>query len=107
MCFNDYICNYMFFLFQCYGTELGLTSDDEDYISPNQEDDKLSCRLSVESFSEVIASLDTVMDHLAAEEKMDDLKNAGPPSSPNQSISGRSTHTPTENFESETDKPIR
>jgi len=40
----------------CYGDELGLTSDDEDYIPPASEEDKLSnmsVRLSVESFSEV------------------------------------------------------
>jgi hypothetical protein len=40
----------------CYGEELGLTSDDEDYITrpltvPNEE--KLSTRLSLDSFSEV------------------------------------------------------
>ncbi|VEN45152.1 unnamed protein product [Callosobruchus maculatus] len=40
---------------QCYGSELGLTSDDEDYIAPVDED-KLSARLSVESFSEDITS---------------------------------------------------
>lgn len=39
---------------QCYGEELGLTSDDEDYIAPGTEEDKLSARLSLESFSEVI-----------------------------------------------------
>lgn len=38
---------------QCYGSELGLTSDDEDYIAPYLEEDKLSARLSVESISEV------------------------------------------------------
>jgi hypothetical protein len=39
----------------CYGDELGLTSDDEDYVPPLPvtEDEKLSTRLSVESFSEV------------------------------------------------------
>ncbi|XP_033228649.1 protein Aster-B-like [Belonocnema kinseyi] len=38
----------------CYGDELGLTSDDEDYVPPQAPllDDKLSTRLSVESFSE-------------------------------------------------------
>ncbi|XP_012526983.1 protein Aster-B [Monomorium pharaonis] len=38
----------------CYGDELGLTSDDEDYVPPLPagEDEKLSTRLSVESFSE-------------------------------------------------------
>ncbi|XP_015436745.1 PREDICTED: GRAM domain-containing protein 1B-like [Dufourea novaeangliae] len=39
----------------CYGDELGLTSDDEDYVPPLPpvDDEKLSTRLSVESFSEV------------------------------------------------------
>lgn len=39
----------------CYGDELGLTSDDEDYIPPlaASEEEKLSSRLSVDSFSEV------------------------------------------------------
>lgn len=38
----------------CYGDELGLTSDDEDYVPPLPvaDEDKLSTRLSVESFSE-------------------------------------------------------
>ncbi|XP_029045428.2 LOW QUALITY PROTEIN: protein Aster-B-like [Osmia bicornis bicornis] len=39
----------------CYGDELGLTSDDEDYVPPLPpvDDEKLSTRLSIESFSEV------------------------------------------------------
>lgn len=40
----------------CYGDELGLTSDDEDYVPPclpTADEDKLSTRLSVDSFSEV------------------------------------------------------
>ncbi|XP_043598366.1 protein Aster-B isoform X2 [Bombus pyrosoma] len=39
----------------CYGDELGLTSDDEDYVPPlpAPDEEKLSTRLSVESFSEV------------------------------------------------------
>ncbi|XP_066591813.1 protein Aster-B-like [Prorops nasuta] len=36
----------------CYGDELGLTSDDEDYVPPSTEIEKLSTRLSAESFSE-------------------------------------------------------
>ncbi|XP_063225592.1 protein Aster-B-like isoform X2 [Bacillus rossius redtenbacheri] len=38
----------------CYGDELGLTSDDEDYIPPASEDDKsqTGVRLSVDSFGE-------------------------------------------------------
>ncbi|XP_065170419.1 protein Aster-B isoform X2 [Atheta coriaria] len=34
-----------------YGAELGLTSDDEDYIAPGTEDDKMS-KISAESYSE-------------------------------------------------------
>lgn len=37
----------------CYGDELGLTSDDEDYVPPQASDEKLSTRLSLDSFSEV------------------------------------------------------
>ncbi|GAB1866298.1 GRAM domain-containing protein 1C [Camponotus japonicus] len=38
----------------CYGDELGLTSDDEDYVPPLSaaEEEKLPTRLSVDSFSE-------------------------------------------------------
>lgn len=36
----------------CYGDELGLTSDDEDYVPPQASDEKLSTRLSLDSFSE-------------------------------------------------------
>ncbi|XP_011862778.1 PREDICTED: GRAM domain-containing protein 1B-like isoform X2 [Vollenhovia emeryi] len=41
----------------CYGDELGLTSDDEDYVPPlpAADEEKLSTRLSVESFSETEA----------------------------------------------------
>jgi hypothetical protein len=44
----------------CYGDELGLTSDDDDYIPPANEEDKLSglnVRLSMDSFSEVSVKL--------------------------------------------------
>ncbi|KAK9711679.1 GRAM domain-containing protein 1B-like [Popillia japonica] len=42
---------------QCYGDELGLTSDDEDYIAPGgAEEEKLSGRLSIDSFPEECAS---------------------------------------------------
>lgn len=40
----------------CYGEELGLTSDDEDYVPPPlaaNEVDKLPSRLSIEFLSEV------------------------------------------------------
>ncbi|KAH0945148.1 hypothetical protein HN011_002753 [Eciton burchellii] len=42
----------------CYGDELGLTSDDEDYVPPlpAADEEKLSTRLSVESFSEAEAA---------------------------------------------------
>ncbi|XP_053971245.1 protein Aster-B-like isoform X1 [Hylaeus anthracinus] len=42
----------------CYGDELGLTSEDEDYVPPISppDEEKLSTRLSVESFSEVEGS---------------------------------------------------
>ena len=49
----------------CYGDELGLTSDDEDYVPPlpPADDEKLSTRLSVESFSEVIYIYQRLMQH--------------------------------------------
>ncbi|XP_070158399.1 protein Aster-B isoform X1 [Polyergus mexicanus] len=42
----------------CYGDELGLTSDDEDYVPPlpTADEEKLSTRLSVDSFSETEAA---------------------------------------------------
>ncbi|KAL6440709.1 hypothetical protein ACFW04_003283 [Cataglyphis niger] len=42
----------------CYGDELGLTSDDEDYVPPlpAADEEKLSTRLSVDSFSEAEAA---------------------------------------------------
>ncbi|XP_022906025.1 protein Aster-B isoform X2 [Onthophagus taurus] len=55
---------------QCYGDELGLTSDDEDYIAPGTEEEKLSGRLSVESFSEECGSNgDVMLDQLTPEDK--------------------------------------
>ncbi|XP_076663530.1 protein Aster-B isoform X1 [Andrena cerasifolii] len=44
----------------CYGDELGLTSDDEDYVPPlpHADEEKLSTRLSVESFSEVESNVE-------------------------------------------------
>ncbi|XP_066997865.1 protein Aster-B isoform X2 [Anabrus simplex] len=62
----------------CYGDELGLTSDDEDYIPPVTEEDKvsgISARFSVDSFSEFVfpkdaysSSITEAMEHLALEE---------------------------------------
>lgn len=51
---NNAIWRLYFQVHQCYGEELGLTSDDEDYIAPGTEEDKFSAQLSPESFSEVI-----------------------------------------------------
>ncbi|XP_014471144.1 PREDICTED: GRAM domain-containing protein 1B-like isoform X1 [Dinoponera quadriceps] len=44
----------------CYGDELGLTSDDEDYVPPlpATDEEKLSTRLSVESFSEAEVTME-------------------------------------------------
>ncbi|XP_066154855.1 protein Aster-B-like isoform X1 [Euwallacea fornicatus] len=96
---------------QCYGNELGLTSDDEDYISPNQEEDKLSSHLSVESFAEVepISVLEPVMDHSNEDHKLDELRNSSMHTS--SSANGNSSlndgrQTQTDNSDSESDKPI-
>ncbi|GLV31450.1 GRAM domain containing 1B [Carabus blaptoides fortunei] len=57
---------------QCYGDELGLTSDDEDYIAPGSEDLKQSARISVESFSEDCTG-DPLMDgSLTGDDRVDD-----------------------------------
>ncbi|EZA60552.1 GRAM domain-containing protein 1B [Ooceraea biroi] len=60
----------------CYGDELGLTSDDEDYVPPlpAADDDKLSTRLSIESFSEAEVA---AMENTAA--PVADLVSAGEP----------------------------
>lgn len=37
----------------CYGEELGLTSDDEDYVPPSLDESKISSKLASQEFSEV------------------------------------------------------
>ncbi|KAF7264549.1 hypothetical protein GWI33_023065 [Rhynchophorus ferrugineus] len=86
-----------------YGSELGLTSDDEDYISPtNIEGDKISSRLSVESFSEVecTTALDNVMEQVLPDEKM----TSSQLSAPENSMSNFSDHG--EHSDSDDDKPL-
>ncbi|CAH1173491.1 unnamed protein product [Phaedon cochleariae] len=64
---------------QCYGSELGLTSDDEDYISPTLEEDKLSVRLSVESFTEECTTyMDGTMDSVSTSDRMEIEENRTP-----------------------------
>ncbi|XP_021923999.1 GRAM domain-containing protein 1B-like isoform X2 [Zootermopsis nevadensis] len=64
----------------CYGDELGLTSDDEDYIPPPNEEDKLSSisvRLSVDSFSEESCSMtESHMETTNTEEHQNDAPTA-------------------------------
>jgi hypothetical protein len=65
----------------CYGDELGLTSDDEDYIPPPSEEDKLSnmsVRLSVESFSEQESRsvTESHIDTTNTEERQNDMSSA-------------------------------
>ncbi|CAG9771072.1 unnamed protein product [Ceutorhynchus assimilis] len=89
---------------QAYGSELGLTSDDEDYHLHTRDEEKLSSRLSVDSFSEaeIPICLDTIMD---TDEKMEDMKNLSQTSSsPNLTVNTSKLHT--ENSDSESDKPI-
>ncbi|XP_069702511.1 protein Aster-B-like isoform X3 [Periplaneta americana] len=77
----------------CYGDELGLTSDDEDYIPPVAEDDKLSTlsvRLSVDSFSEQESCSVTESSHMEmtnTEERQNEL----PPSALTAGLSVHST----------------
>ncbi|KAL1518139.1 hypothetical protein ABEB36_001809 [Hypothenemus hampei] len=83
----------------CYGSELGLTSDDEDYISPfGQDEEKLSSRLSLDSLSETktTSSLDCVMDPVSDNEKIS--MNDSKASSAQSEIHHHS--------DSESDKPI-
>lgn len=87
---------------------MGLTSDDEDYISPNQDEEKLSSRLSVESFSEVepISVLESVLDHIVGgKDKMDDSNMSSSVTSSSPPNEGRQPRT--ENSDSESDRPIR
>ncbi|XP_056647919.1 protein Aster-B-like isoform X1 [Diorhabda sublineata] len=100
---------------QCYGSELGLTSDDEDYVPPlTNEEDKLSVRLSVESFSEQEYQgqiIDGTMEQTSTTvyEKVDgeDIKI---PTIMGHKRSGSDSKNPTDatdNSESETEKPIK
>jgi hypothetical protein len=63
---------------QCYGDELGLTSDDEDYVAPGTEEDKLSARLSIESFSEQEcgSAVESALENMIADEKLLDEESA-------------------------------
>ncbi|KRT80928.1 hypothetical protein AMK59_6192, partial [Oryctes borbonicus] len=57
---------------QCYGDELGLTSDDEDYVAPGAvEEEKLSGRLSIDSFPEECTGNIADMMEAPAEEKQE------------------------------------
>ncbi|KAF2903329.1 hypothetical protein ILUMI_02855 [Ignelater luminosus] len=60
---------------QCYGEELGLTSDDDDYIPPGTEDEKLSAPISVESFTEECTNISAgdlgTTEHSLMEDKHD------------------------------------
>ncbi|XP_050300995.1 protein Aster-B-like [Anthonomus grandis grandis] len=96
---------------QCYGSELGLTSDDEDYISPTQYEEKFSSVLSVvsfrDSFSEVESSQiseSITSDQMVSDDKMDDLGRSNSRESSETKVIGGQTHI--ENSDSESDKPI-
>lgn len=63
---------------QCYGDELGLTSDDEDYVAPGGEEDKLSASLG--SFSEDCNSnLDMPIELSPMDEKLEEEPMLAPP----------------------------
>lgn len=60
---------------QCYGEELGLTSDDEDYVSPSGGDDeKHSGRFSLESYSEECGSNADASSPSAIDQLLNDVK---------------------------------
>ncbi|CAH1114376.1 unnamed protein product [Psylliodes chrysocephalus] len=93
---------------QCYGSELGLTSDDEDYIQPVLEDDKLSARLSVESFSE--HECQGQIDIMEQSPNMMDTDEIKLPSTIGHKRTGSDSRNPTDatdNSESEAEKPIK
>ncbi|KAJ8970115.1 hypothetical protein NQ317_000569 [Molorchus minor] len=90
---------------QCYGSELGLTSDDEDYIAPVTEDEKLSARLSVDSFVEDNIIGDGSAEHLNMDHK--GIKGANPMK---HKMNGSDSQVPTDvtdNSESDVEKPIK
>ncbi|XP_060524712.1 protein Aster-B-like isoform X2 [Cylas formicarius] len=71
----------------CYGSELGLTSEDVDYIAPVQEDKLLVSGLCVESFFEAIVGPEkSTMDQITDEEKTEDVTNVIQQSSPVGSV---------------------
>ncbi|CAG9858589.1 unnamed protein product [Phyllotreta striolata] len=98
---------------QCYGSELGLTSDDEDYIPPPAtEEDKLSVRLSVESFSEQEGQgIDNVMEQSTGSYEnrgdVDDMKMPTFTMHKRTNSDSRNPTDATDNSESEADKPIK
>ncbi|XP_044738582.1 protein Aster-B-like isoform X2 [Chrysoperla carnea] len=90
----------------CYGDELGLTSDDEDYIPPNNEDDKLTVgqRLSVESIIEDPVTPTSVPDGISLHEiGLDDKKIIITPRKKKKSTSRAS---PTDSSETDGEKKI-
>lgn len=94
---------------QSYGDELGLTSDDEDYnyIAPGSEEDKLSSRLPIDSFSEECAGVDKLSCDIDMDE--DDLKLGSSVESATKRVA---TDNPlptdvTDNSESDNEKPLK
>ncbi|XP_049820316.1 protein Aster-B-like isoform X2 [Aethina tumida] len=83
---------------QSYGDELGLTSDDEDYIAPGTEDDKLSAR-SIESFSENEGVTEGVIDPDVMEDLEEKPSNIEPSKAPSEC-----SHIPTDRSETESDQ---
>ncbi|CAH0553389.1 unnamed protein product [Brassicogethes aeneus] len=83
---------------QSYGEELGLTSDDEDYIAPGTEEDKLSAR-SIESFSE---NESCITESLLDSEAMDETEEK-----PNIMSNVNPKYSDRSDTESDVDKPIK
>ncbi|XP_018565494.1 GRAM domain-containing protein 1B isoform X2 [Anoplophora glabripennis] len=94
---------------QCYGTELGLTSDDEDYIAPVTEEDKFSVKLSDSFTEECNSAVEGLINQFIMEDKIieDDAKDGivlG------HKRNGSDSHIPTDvtdNSESDAEKPIK
>ncbi|KAJ3665836.1 hypothetical protein Zmor_001305 [Zophobas morio] len=82
---------------QCYGDELGLTSDDEDYVAPGTEEDKLSARLSVESFSEhECGGVEAIVDMVIEDNKSQDDENIVHKTMDSRKRTTSASHIPTD-----------
>nr|XP_020647977.1 GRAM domain-containing protein 1B isoform X2 [Pogona vitticeps] len=75
------------FVHQCYGNELGLTSDDEDYVPPDED-------FNTMGYCEEIPVEDNEVNDSSSKSSMD-VKPEASPQLPKKSITNSSTLTPT------------